>query len=262
METLEDRFRRGMEVRTRIGGGTLASSVPLTNEMVPDLHRIAAEMLFGSIWSRPALDVKRREMCTLSVLTALERENQLRAHVSGSLNQGLTAEEIIEVFVHVGLYVGVPAAFNAVELASGVFDSRGIHHEALRAHDGTQDPDFLYRQGMARRAELLGQDGLADPDGDFPTEGERAFHRLRVEYLWGSIWSRPVLDKESRFTCSLAALAALGHERRFAVHVRGALHSGLSREQVVEVLVHTAFYAGFPVAGTAIEVANGVFSEG
>ena len=88
METLEDRFRRGMEVRTRIGGGTLASSVPLTNEMVPDLHRIAAEMLFGSIWSRPALDVKRREMCTLSVLTALERENLIAAGSKGRGGEG------------------------------------------------------------------------------------------------------------------------------------------------------------------------------
>ena len=261
METLEDRFRRGMEVRTRIGGGIPASSVPVTNEMAPDLHRIAAEMLFGSIWSRPALDIKRREMCTLSVLTALQRENQTRAHVGGSLNQGLTAEEIIEVFVHIGLYVGVPAAFNAIELASAVFDSRGIRHEALRAHDGTQDPDMLYQRGMARRAELLGQDELADPEGDFPTDAERAFHRLRVEYLWGSVWSRPVLDDQSRFTCALGALAALGHERQLAVHVRGALRSGLSREQVVEVLLHTAFYAGFPVAGRAIDVANGVFSE-
>ena len=256
MATLEERFSRGIEVRTRIGGGTLASSVPVTNEMAPDLHRIAAEALFGSIWSRPALDVERREMCTLSVLAALERENQLKAHVGGSLNQGLTPEQVIEVFVHLGLYIGVPASFNAMALAREVFDARGIRHDGLRVHDGTQDPDALYQHGLDRRRELMGDLGL---DGDFLTAAEEAFRRLEVEYLWGSVWGRPVLDEERRFVCALAALAGLGQERQLAAHIRGAIRSGLSREQVVEVLVHSAFYAGFPAAGAAIDVANEVF---
>ena len=261
MATLEERFKKGMEVRTRIGGGTPASSVPVTNEMAPDLHQIAAEALFGSIWTRTALAVEQREMCTLSVLTVLERVNQLRAHIGGSLNQGLTPEQIMELFVHLALYGGFPASFNAIELAKEVFDGRGIVFTAQRVHDPAGDPEALYQKGLEKRRELMG-DPLPGSGDVSITNAEREFNRLTTEYLWGSIWTRPVLDMQSRSLCTLSALVALGRERQLRSHIRGALRIGFTQEQIIEIFMHTTFYAGLPAARTAIDIANEVFRPG
>ena len=101
MTTLDERAKRGAEVRARFGGGTPSSgSVPASREMAPDLHRIAEEALFGSIWQRPGLKIEHREMIVLSVLTVLQRENQLRRHVANAVNLGLPAHQILSL-IHI-----------------------------------------------------------------------------------------------------------------------------------------------------------------
>ena len=70
MATLEERFQQGMGIRAKFGGGTpVESTVPDSRDLAPDLHRIAGEALFGSIWTRPALGLEHREMITLSVFS-------------------------------------------------------------------------------------------------------------------------------------------------------------------------------------------------
>ena len=97
MTTLNERFQKGLETRSKfVGGGPIGSgSVPASQEVAPDLHRIAGEALFGTIWQRPGLPMHLREMVTLSVLTVLQRENQLTRHVSNALNLGLTPQQVI-----------------------------------------------------------------------------------------------------------------------------------------------------------------------
>ena len=92
MTTLDERAQRGAEIRARFGGGTPSSgSVPGSREMAPDLHRIADEALFRSIWQRRALKIEPREMIVLSLLTVLQRENQPRRHVENAVTPALTA---------------------------------------------------------------------------------------------------------------------------------------------------------------------------
>ena len=82
MTTLDERFQKGIETRTRFGGGTLTGGSALAAwEVAPDLNRIAGEFLFGSIWPRPALKTEQREMITLTILTVLKRDNQVRRHL-------------------------------------------------------------------------------------------------------------------------------------------------------------------------------------
>ena len=259
MTSLEERFQKGMEIRSRFGAGTPSSgSVPVSREMAPDLHRIAGEALFGSIWTREALKMEHREMCTLSVLTVLQRENQLRQHIGNALNIGLTAQQVIEVFIHAAFYGGVPTAFNAMGIAKEVFDGRGINFTPQLVYDPSEDPEALYRRGVERRRELMGDssDGAREEP---PTNAEREFSRLTTEYYWGSVWTRPGLDLQSRSICTLSALTALGREGPLRSHVRGALHIGLTQEQIVEVFIHTTFYAGLPFTRAAMDIANEVF---
>ena len=80
-------------------------------------------------------------------------------------------------------------------------------------------------------------------------------------YAWGDVWAREGLDRRTRSCITLAALTALRAEGEIALHVRAALRNGLSREEIGEVLLHTAVYAGVPAANSAFAIAQAVFDE-
>lgn len=259
MTTLNERAAKGAEIRARFGGGVASpGSVPASREMAPDLHRIADEALFGSIWQRPALSILRREMITLTALTVLQRENQLQRHVSNAVNLGLTPQQVIEVMIHAAWYSGVPAAFTSMGVAKQVFDERGIEFAPQLVFNPDETPDDLYQRGTARRQELMGPPP-ANPGPGPVTQAEREFNRLSAEYYWGSVWTRPGLELADRSICTLAALTALGREGPLRSHIRGALHIGLSAEEIVEVFIHTTFYSGIPFTRAAIDAANEIF---
>ncbi len=259
MTTLEERFQKGAEIRARFGGGRPGpGSVPGVWELAPDLNRIAGEALFGSIWPRTALKIQHKEMSTVSVLAVLERENQLRQHIGNALNLGLTPEQVIEVFIHLAFYGGIPASLNAIGMAREVFDRRGIRFTPQQVYNPEDEPETLYQRGVEKRRELMGDSPPGSGGGPI-TNAEREFNRLTTEYLWGSVWTRPALSIQDRSICTLSALTALGRERQLKSHVRGALRIGFTQEQIVEVFIHTTFYAGLPAARTAIDIANEVF---
>ena len=259
MTTLDERARKGAEIRARFGGGTPSSgSVPGSREMAPDLHRIADEALFGSIWQRPGLKIEHREMIVLTVLTVLQRENQLRRHVANAVNLGLTPQQVIEVMIHASFYSGVPAAFTSMGVAQEVFAANGIDFSPQLVFDPNESPDDLYERGVQRREELMGAPSGTPGPGPV-TQAEREFSRLTTEYYWGSVWTRPGLDLPSRSICTLAALTVLGREGPLRSHVNGALNIGLTQEEIIEVFIQTTFYGGLPFTRAAMDIANDIF---
>jgi 3-oxoadipate enol-lactonase/4-carboxymuconolactone decarboxylase len=117
-----------------------------------------------------------------------------------------------------------------------------------------------YDDGMAVRREVLG-DAHVDRATDTITDLTRDFQELITEYAWGSIWTRPGLDRRSRSMITLTALIARGHHEELAMHLRAALRNGLTRDEITEVLLQSAIYCGVPDANTAFRIANGVFAE-
>ena len=115
-------------------------------------------------------------------------------------------------------------------------------------------------RGMEVRREVLGDEHV-DRAIDQTTDLTRGFQELITRYAWGEVWSRPALDRRARSMITLALLAALGHEDELAMHVRAAVRIGLSPEEISEVLLHTAIYAGVPVANRALAVAQTVLAE-
>jgi 4-carboxymuconolactone decarboxylase len=113
---------------------------------------------------------------------------------------------------------------------------------------------------MEVRREVLGDDHV-DRAIEQTTDLTRGFQELITRYAWGEVWSRPELDRRARSMITLALLAALGHEGELAMHVRAAVRIGLSPEEISEVLLHTAIYAGVPVANRALAVAQTVLAE-
>jgi len=117
-----------------------------------------------------------------------------------------------------------------------------------------------YDDGMAVRREVLG-DSYVEQASAKTTDFTRDFQQIVTEFAWGTVWARPGLDRRSRSMVTLTALIALGHHDELALHLRGALRNGLTREEIKEVLLQAAVYCGLPAANAAFRVAQRVFDE-
>jgi 4-carboxymuconolactone decarboxylase len=114
--------------------------------------------------------------------------------------------------------------------------------------------------GMAVRRAVLG-DAHVDR-AVASTDGLTAdFQDFITRYAWGDVWSRPGLDRRTRSAITLAMLATLQHEDELAMHLRAALRNGLTREEIVEVLLQVGLYAGVPAANRAFRVAQQVLQD-
>ena len=116
------------------------------------------------------------------------------------------------------------------------------------------------RQGMTVRRAVLGDEHV-DRAVATTTSFTEPFQDFITRYAWGDVWSRPGLSRAERSMITLAMLAALQHENELAMHVRAALRNGLSPEQIQEVLLQVAVYAGVPAANRAFAIAQRVLSE-
>jgi 4-carboxymuconolactone decarboxylase len=113
-----ERFRRGWETVGKINAPARDAQMRSLETLAPDFARWIVESAYGDILSRPQLSLREREIATVAALTALgNAPSQLKAHVQGALNVGVSREEIIEVIVQMAIYAGVPAALNGLEAA-------------------------------------------------------------------------------------------------------------------------------------------------
>jgi 4-carboxymuconolactone decarboxylase len=117
-----------------------------------------------------------------------------------------------------------------------------------------------HEQGMKTRREVLG-DAHVDRAVAGTTPFTEPFQEFITRYAWGDIWSRPGIDRRMRSAITLAALVSLKAENEIAMHVRAARRNGLTPEEIAEVILHTALYAGLPAANGAFAIANKVLAE-
>jgi 4-carboxymuconolactone decarboxylase len=121
----------------------------------------------------------------------------------------------------------------------------------------TEDP---HQAGMQVRREVLGDEHVDRAIAD-TTDLNRPFQEFITRYAWGSVWTRGGLDRRTRSAITLAILTALGREHELAMHIRGARTNGLTPEEIGEVLLHTAVYAGVPAANAAFAIAQRTLAD-
>jgi 4-carboxymuconolactone decarboxylase len=120
--------------------------------------------------------------------------------------------------------------------------------------------DDRYEEGMRVRREVLGDEHV-DRAIENTTEFTEPFQDFITRTAWGSVWTRDGLDRRTRSAITLAVLTALGRENELAMHVRAARTNGLTPDEIGEVLLHTAVYAGVPAANAAFVLAQRVLDE-
>ena len=123
----KDLFDKGMKVRREVLGSeyvdkSIASATPFTR----DMQEFVTQYCWGEIWNRPGLGRRERSLLNLAMLTALNRPHEVKLHVLGALNNGLTPAEISEVFLQAAVYCGVPAALDSYAVAQEAFLEKGI----------------------------------------------------------------------------------------------------------------------------------------
>ena len=119
---------------------------------------------------------------------------------------------------------------------------------------GSEDP------GERTRREVLGDEHV-DRAQARTTAFTQPFQDFIQRYAWGEVWNRPGLDRRQRSMITLAALTSLRAENEIELHVRAALRNGVTPEEISEVLLHTAVYAGVPAANAAFAIAQRVLEE-
>jgi 4-carboxymuconolactone decarboxylase len=120
--------------------------------------------------------------------------------------------------------------------------------------------DDPYEAGMEMRRAVLG-DAHVDRAIARTTDFTRDFQEHITRVAWGSVWTRPGLDRRTRSVVTLTALTALGREGELELHIRGALRNGLTPDEISEILIHTSVYAGVPAANAAFAIAQRVIAS-
>ena len=108
-----------------LGGEYVDNSIANASDFMVDFQKLVTEYAWGQVWTRPGLSRKTRSMLNLAMLSALGKEHELKLHINGALNNGLSKEQIREVFLQVAIYCGVPAAVVSFRCAKEVFKERG-----------------------------------------------------------------------------------------------------------------------------------------
>ena len=117
-----DSYNAGMAVRRQVlGDDYVDASLKNTDEFSEPLQDYLTEHAWGAVWTRGGLSLKTRSMLNLAILTATNRPNELALHLRGALRNGVTRDEIREIFLHCGAYCGAPAALDSFKIARKVF---------------------------------------------------------------------------------------------------------------------------------------------
>jgi 4-carboxymuconolactone decarboxylase len=218
----------------------------MMEEIAPDQWRLIREACFGSLWTRPGLSMEQRSLATISIITVLRRDDNLKGHIHSGLDVGLTAAQIIEIMLQLLFYTGAPIANTALRIAYDVFKERRLQVSPYQVYNPSEDPEALYQRGLAKRREVMGETFAEEVEAGDAID--RDWDRYLLEYVWGSVWTRPGLDTQSRCLVTLTALTVVGTEGALGSYIRAALRLGFSDTQVKELFFHLSFYIGVSLA--------------
>lgn len=245
MTTREELRKKGAAIREKFGFiGT--SNV---GQLAPGLEALSEEMVFATVWARPHLALEDRMLAVLAALMSQQRLPQIKRYVGAALKIGVPARTVQEVFVHCALYNGFPATLNALAAAKEAFDEAGVTVPETEMPE--RDSEALMALGVETMMQLHGdraKQGYAAPDNPITSE----LYPAAIAYGYGEIWGRPDLDFRQRAICAVASFTAIDHLLQVAKFGQSAMNVGVTREQVIETIIQTGPYTGFPRALNAL----------
>ena len=124
---MNERFESGLKTRKEVlGSDYVENSIRNATDFDRPFQEFITTSAWDGVWNRGPLDRKTKSLITLSVLVALRAEDEIALHLRGAINNGLTPDEIMAMFIHASVYAGVPSSLTAVRIAKKVFSELGV----------------------------------------------------------------------------------------------------------------------------------------
>jgi 4-carboxymuconolactone decarboxylase len=255
----QTRFEKGAALLAALNPQALGDLERNAGVLAPDLVKTMVEFAYGDVLSKPGLDLKSRQIATVAALAGLgNAPAQLAFHLGASLNIGLSPEDMVEVMYLVAVFAGFPAALNGLFTAREVFAARDLTLKAVKS------PAASTEERRGRGLKALGAtsgkagveviESLRNVAPDMP--------EFLLEFSYGDVIARPGLSPKHKEIVMIAVSAARGTMRpQLKVHLKAGLAVGLTKEEMIEILVQMAVYAGFPAALNALGAAREAFAE-
>ncbi|GAB1643592.1 carboxymuconolactone decarboxylase family protein [Krasilnikovia sp. MM14-A1259] len=261
---VESDFDRGLSLIQKLGGVERPAVLDLFASVEAGAFgEECVGFIYGNVYHRPGLTLQARQLATVGALTALGyASQQLKFHATAALNVGCSRQQIVEAIIQVSSFAGFPATLNALAAVREAFGGVESTPDPSESDEHAQPSDGRdrYERGLAFLEQVDGEAGRKVLDSLQDIAPDLA--RYIVEFTFGEIYPRPYLGLKDREIVTVAACTALGSALpQLKVHVHGLLNVGGTRQEVVETLLHVAFYCGFPAALNAIGVAREVFAE-
>lgn len=255
----DDRLQRGIEILKQIGGPGYDGPINRLAETSPDLAAFTIAYPYGDVLSRPGLDLRRRQLCTVSTLIALGSvQPQLRFHMEGLLNVGGSPQDLVEVLVLSTAILGFPAAIDSIGILRAILRDRGLEYTPAAANE--VNALDRHSRGVASLTTLLGESEDSYTEAFRHVSADLA--SFATDFAFGDVLSRNGLDVTSKQLAVISMLATVGNRAELLrAHIRGAVRGGTSRTEVIEALIQLSVYAGFPTALNAFAAARAVFDE-
>jgi 4-carboxymuconolactone decarboxylase len=226
-------------------------------EQTQGLGNLLTEAVFGGVWNRPGLALSDRLLCTIAALATGPRMRSLRQYIHAGLDQGLTAAAVREILVQTSLYAGFSSAEETLPMLAEILGDRDVAFPDDPPEDTSLEE--LTRRGTELMHTLHGARarlGYAAPDN--PVTG--ALYPTAIQYGYGEIWFRPGLEHRERALVAVAGFTALRMPEQAGKFGQSALTVGLTKTEVIEAIIQTAPYTGFPPALNALAALSTAFA--
>ena len=217
-----------------------------------EFAEITIESGFNKLYGRDQLDLKTRELCTITMLTCLGKTEELNLHLTVAMRVGWTVEEIRELMLLCVLPAGWPPVIDALRFLGTWCEKNKVPvPPAKKLRDGYGTTDW-YKTGKKKCTKLYGKKiwkrylrrlAVVDP----------ALADYTVSELYGKLLSRDTIDDKTRELCFIAGAGAIKSKSALKMHISGALNSGAAPAEVKEALYHIGSYAGLGASLEAIE---------
>ena len=259
MKITSERFDLGAEILRRIGGRDFDGPIKRLAEISPDMARFTVEYPYGDVLSRPGLDLRLRQICTVGALIAQGSvQPQLKFHMEGLLNVGGRPQDLIEILFLSTAILGFPAAIDAIGIVRRIFSERGVSFTPAPARD--DDGTDRYSRGLDAFRDLMRADPSdhVAPFADVSPE----LAQWSIEFAFGDILARDGLEAKAKQLAVVSMLVAVGNRTdALHFHLQGALICGATHSEIVESLIQISVYTGFPAALNAFTVARDVLAK-
>ena len=224
----------------------------------PEMLAILQKYIFGEVFTVGELDIKTRELITVTSLAVQQTLPQLKAHINGALNAGATPIELREAIYQLAPFIGFPKTLNALGVLNEVLKERGI--ETPLKSTATVKEVERYEKGFEIQNPLYG-DEIKQAMKGLPDDMGADVARFLTEVCFGDFYTREGLDVKTRELLFVSALVTTGNTVTLKSHIKGNLKAGNSKETVTAAIIQCLPYVGFPNTLAALKTMKEVLNE-